>query len=135
VEIVKGEQLISTAATLKEINCSTVTNDELDFTSDFEFQFLKEEQMDAFAVWFTTSFDTGRAPAVELSTAPTEISTHWMQTVFRLQKRIEGKPGRKVRGTMEAKRLKAQPRSYSVTISYWVASEPSERYLQHFTIE
>jgi hypothetical protein len=138
VEIVKGEQLLTTSAVLKDIKCGSIFNSELDFSSEFELEFVRDHELDAFCVWFTTTFDVlNGAEAIVLSTAPTEPATHWMHTVFRLQEKIVGKTGQKVKATLEAKRMKAQPRSYSVTITYSLmdGDKNHPKYVQHYTVE
>lgn len=142
VEIVQAHQVITTEAVIKKIDCETVQDKELDFTENFEITFTENKTIDAFSVWFTTQFDGVNVTSpVILSTSPSQPQTHWMQSVFRLYHRIDGRVGWKVNGTIQANRMKRSPRSYSILFTYWATEitdgvqTEGQRYVQKFKIE
>ena len=140
VEVVQVEDLVTEPVALRRIEVGRVVAEELDWTSQVQLVLGRDEAMEALVVWFDTTFESGAGEGgrVVLSTAPGEVSTHWMQTVFRLHERVEGKKGDQVDVELTAKRMEKSKRSYRVQVRYGkVTDDPSggQRFLQDYTIE
>lgn len=112
VEIVRPQQLLTNFTLLKEFDCNTVKEQELDFVAPFELKVNKPHAaLSAFMVHFDTLFALHCKSTITLSTAPMadrapepELTTHWQQSVFYLVKPLKVKEGDVIQGKLTAKR-------------------------------
>jgi len=98
VDIVPANQVISESCMLKEIDLYTVKIEDLDFTSDFDIIFAKQDFCHALTVYFDVTFSKCHK-LTGFSTAPAAEYTHWKQTVFYLDEPVRARPGDHLRGT------------------------------------
>ncbi|GMP60051.1 hypothetical protein CsSME_00023078 [Camellia sinensis var. sinensis] len=131
-------QLIGSAAMIKEIDCSTATvNDILDVRASMSSLITTEEtRLCGFAGWFDVHFRGSKEnPAqheIELTTAPSEdYSTHWGQQVFLLHPSIHVSEGDNLAINFSMTRSKENHRLMEVELSCEI-KQPSGRLLPPF---
>ncbi|KAI8023555.1 Protein arginine N-methyltransferase PRMT10 [Camellia lanceoleosa] len=131
-------QLIGSAAMIKEIDCSTATvNDILDVRASMSSLITTEEtRLCGFAGWFDVHFRGSKEnPAqheIELTTAPSEdYSTHWGQQVFLLHPSIHVSEGDNLAINFSMTRSKENHRLMEVELSCEI-KQPSSRLLPPF---
>jgi len=76
-------QLLANPLPVKEINCTSVTIEELrSFSTKLNFRNEKDlSVMHGFCFWFDVTFE-GSDTTITLSTSPAQPKTHWKQTVI-----------------------------------------------------
>ncbi|KAL9993250.1 putative methyltransferase [Helianthus debilis subsp. tardiflorus] len=119
------DQVIGTGAILKEIDCLTVTVDDiLKVEASISSTINKEDTwLCGFGGWFDVHFK-GRTenPAeceVELTTAPSiEDGTHWGQQVFLLNPPVRANEGEEIRVNFSMSRSEANHRLMNVDLGY-----------------
>ncbi|KAL7259832.1 hypothetical protein ACSBR1_005658 [Camellia fascicularis] len=131
-------QLIGSAAMIKEIDCSMATvNDILDVRASMSSLITTEEtRLCGFAGWFDVHFRGSKEnPAqheIELTTAPSEdYSTHWGQQVFLLHPSIHVSEGDNLAINFSMTRSKENHRLMEVELSCEI-KQPSGRLLPPF---
>ncbi|KAJ0701790.1 putative methyltransferase [Helianthus annuus] len=119
------DQVIGTGAILKEIDCLTVTVDDiLKVEASISSTINREDTwLCGFGGWFDVHFK-GRTenPAeceVELTTAPSiEDGTHWGQQVFLLNPPVRANEGEEIRVNFSMSRSEANHRLMNVDLGY-----------------
>lgn len=132
VDVVPAEAVMTTEAVLRRFDLLTVRDDELDFESDFSVEASRDADLEAFCVYFDTSFRGGLERPVTLPTGPQHTPTHWVQTSFYLAAPVPLRAGDRVDARMVARRRADNPREYDVGVSY--AVNGGERRTQDFSI-
>merc|ERR1719433_2055783 len=85
VDVVPPNQIMASASMISEIDLYSVTQPELDFFSEFEITFNRNETCHGLTAWFDVQFSKCHVP-VGFTTAPFSDYTHWKQTVFYIEK-------------------------------------------------
>ncbi|GLH05504.1 Histone-arginine methyltransferase CARMER [Gryllus bimaculatus] len=114
VEVVPQHMLVTTASVLTQIDLYTCTVGNLDFTSEFSLQVMRDESLTALVGYFDVFFDLPQT--VHFSTGPHAAPTHWKQTVFFLDEPIFVKQGDTVTGKLICQRHQTEVRSLIITI-------------------
>ncbi|WOK97941.1 protein arginine N-methyltransferase PRMT10 [Canna indica] len=128
------DQLIGTAAVIKEIDCLTASVDEIRVvTSKFSLPInMDRTRLSALAGWFDVHFRGNKQnPAkneIELTTAPSvENSTHWGQQVFMLHPVLRVNEGDELLISFSMHRSKENHRLMNVGLSYELQQSSGKR--------
>jgi len=117
VDVVKGNQVITSACSFKEIDLTTCTvKDVTDFQSLWEIKIEKTDILHALVVYFDIGF-TQVHKKVFFSTGPHAKYTHWKQTVFYLKEDIAVSEGDVLKGSIHAFASKKNPRDYEIDLT------------------
>jgi hypothetical protein len=133
--VVPPESLLSPVAVFHPIDCTTVTDQALDFTSPFSLSATAAGELSCLVVSFDTIFDCtpagGKRSAFATSCEGTP--THWKQSVLYLKERVQLAVGGTVAGHIAFKRGVDYKRAYDITATYTVNGGP--RRIQAWAIE
>jgi protein arginine N-methyltransferase 3 len=133
VTVVIGQELLSDAILLQDIQTKHVTSQRLDFVTKFEILISKPGIVYAFCGWFDTYFEGAGIDGNMFSTSPTTKSTHWMQTLFILNDPLKVEIGDRISGTFECKKAIKNPRELDVTMIFSHSKIQTE-FQQHFRV-
>jgi protein arginine N-methyltransferase 1 len=132
VDVVDKDLLNTDYCPILDIDLKTVTVPQLDFSSEYNVQFRRNDKVHGLAVWFDVFFSFS-TPSVKLSTSkeliliyllgPYNRETHWKQTVFYLNDVLTVKKGDTMSGSIAAKKSKSNPRELDIKISYHIDNE------------
>ncbi|KAJ3449010.1 arginine methyltransferase 1-related [Anaeramoeba flamelloides] len=129
VDKVEPESIISNSTLLKTIDLMTVSVEEINFSKSFILTAQKDGNIDAFATFFTYSFNFCHKP-IYISTSPDSYYTHWKQTIFYLEKNLPIYRGEVVKGIFTLKQNKNNFRDLDITVRYTFDSENEK--INHF---
>merc|ERR1712116_14834 len=87
VEVVGAEHVVSNSQRVHDLDITTCTLADTEFSSDFSLEINRTCDLTAIVGYFDTFFELEERP-VEFSTGPLATSTHWKQTVFYLQEDV-----------------------------------------------
>ncbi|KAI9498210.1 S-adenosyl-L-methionine-dependent methyltransferase [Zychaea mexicana] len=145
VEFIKPHTVISSTATLKDLYLQQIVVKQLDFSSKFEIEVLRDGTVYAFGGWFDTWFTRDGHPIplaqqaqkvqgeTYLTTSPFGEDTHWKQTIFVLQKPIPVQRGTKIHGVFTCHKGLDNPRELECGIQYSV-DDSTDVCVQNFTL-
>ncbi|KAJ1912942.1 Nuclear SAM-dependent mono-and asymmetric methyltransferase, partial [Mycoemilia scoparia] len=117
VDTVEGQYINTSSCTFKEIDIKTVKKEDLSFVAPFEITAKRDDYIHAFITWFDIWFNASHKP-VYFTTGPYGKYTHWKQTVFYTKNTLSIAGGDIVRGTIDCKPNKGNPRDLDISISY-----------------
>jgi len=120
---IEAKTLITSTATLLNLDILTAQEKQLDFESNFKVTVSKDHTLDGFAVWFDAVFDLKCQHPITLSTSPHSEETHWKQSLFYLSTAVSVKNGDIIEGILKAKRCRGYKRDYEVQLCYRVVSK------------
>jgi len=115
VDVVDGNQVMSTTARIKAIDIASVKEDDLSFKSPFRLVATRDDFCHALVVSFDMEFSKTHKK-IFFSTAPTAPYTHWKQTVFYLNDVLSVKKGEELRGEFSCKPNAKNPRDLDIQI-------------------
>lgn len=115
VDTCDKEQIISDSKKILDIDIYTVTKEQLDFKSDFNLTFKRDDYCHALVAYFSVEFSKCHTKT-GLSTGPDSQYTHWKQTVFYLDEPITVNHGEQLKGRIEVARNKVNPRDIDIMI-------------------
>nr|CAB3265170.1 protein arginine N-methyltransferase 1-like [Phallusia mammillata] len=115
VDVVEPKQVITSGCMVKEVDLYTVTEADLDFSSNFHLVVSRNDYMQALVTFFSVEF-TKCHKRTGFSTAPEAPYTHWKQTVFYLRDYITAKRGEEISGVLTVKPNDRNKRDLDVTI-------------------
>ncbi|XP_072032822.1 protein arginine N-methyltransferase 3-like [Amphiura filiformis] len=117
VEYAKAECVMSSAAMIKCIDVSSVNIKDLEFSSEFKLEALRDDICTSIIAYFDIIFEKNCTKTVMFSTGPGSEKTHWKQTVFPLRKPIALKKGACLHGKVSCSRNAKDTRSLVVTFN------------------
>ena len=84
---VASSALLGAAAAVKAFDLTSMSVEDVDFSSDFNLAFDRDGECHALVLWFDTPFSERfcSEESIVLSTSPSSPITHWVQTVFVLE--------------------------------------------------
>lgn len=115
VDVCEGKQVISEAAQILDIDLYTVTKEDLDFKSDFQLKFTRDDYCHALVAYFNVEFSKTHTK-IRFSTGPKAEYTHWKQTVFYLQEPVVVNAGETLTGHIDVKRNAVNPRDLDIAL-------------------
>eukprot|EP00915_Cephaloidophora_sp_WS-2016_P008744 GHVH01012234.1.p1 GENE.GHVH01012234.1~~GHVH01012234.1.p1 ORF type:complete len:395 (+),score=54.82 GHVH01012234.1:127-1311(+) len=117
VDFVDQESICTDSCSILELDLKTCSIGDLDFASDYELTFQRNDTCHAVMAWFDTGFTACHRPVV-LSTSPYGTQTHWKQTTFYTKTEIVGSAGESITGTVAVRKNGKNPRDLDVKLNY-----------------
>ncbi|GLJ36355.1 hypothetical protein SUGI_0729770 [Cryptomeria japonica] len=142
VEVITGENVLSWPTVVKDINCNTITVQELELvTAEFSVASMMNAHLHGFALWFDVTFERpsitpsdaqsdslndnlnrrrkrAKSNSLVLSTAPEEEPTHWAQTVLYIYDPIEVRQDQIIEGSITLSQNQKNPRFLNIHLEY-----------------
>jgi len=115
VDVVESKTIVSKSACVYTLDLYTIKVEELEFESNFNIEFDKDDYVHALISWFDIEFNSCTHP-VRFSTSPYDKYTHWKQTVFYLEDVLSVSKGERVNGSMKCTRNRSNPREYDIQV-------------------
>ncbi|XP_044735435.1 protein arginine N-methyltransferase 1, partial [Chrysoperla carnea] len=113
VEIVPSDNIITTSATILDLDLYTCTKNAVNFESLIELKALNDGHLTSIVGYFDTYF-TSMSEDFTFSTGPDSTPTHWKQTIFYLRDPIPVKKDEVIKGSIKCSRGKNELRSLIV---------------------
>ncbi|KAI8376378.1 S-adenosyl-L-methionine-dependent methyltransferase [Radiomyces spectabilis] len=122
VDTVEVKAAVSTPCVIKEIDITTVTKEDLAFTTNFKLTAARNDYVHGFVSWFDIGFTCCHKP-IYFSTGPHAKYTHWKQTVFYTPDTININQGESIEGRLVCVPNKENPRNLDIIIDYTFEGE------------
>jgi len=117
IAVVPPENVISKPFVLKEFDLMKVGVSDLDFEEEFDISITKDGNMSALVGYFDVAFEKNTENSQRFSTSPSDVPTHWKQTVFFLNDPVSVQKDDTVKGRLKCRKHKKDNRALDVTIS------------------
>lgn len=114
VDTCNQNQVMSDHYRILDVDINTVKKEDLDFESDFQLKFSRNDYCHALVAYFTVEFPDRKT---KFSTSPLAAYTHWKQTVFYVDDVISGCTGDILKGHIKVQRNDKNPRDIDIDIS------------------
>ncbi|CAG9460087.1 unnamed protein product [Pedinophyceae sp. YPF-701] len=119
VDCVEPDQIVTSEATLLEIDIYAMRKEQATFSVPFRMEVKQQDYMHAFVGFFDITFGTPQGGQdVYFSTSPRNRPTHWKQTVFYLEHTLDVSPGDVIQGTISCAPNADNPRDLDIALSY-----------------
>jgi len=116
VEVVGAEHVVSNSQRVHDLDITTCTLADTEFSSDFSLEINRTCDLTAIVGYFDTFFELEEQP-VEFSTGPLATPTHWKQTVFYLPEVLPVVKDQVVTGNIVCKRMSTDARALKVALT------------------
>ena len=117
IDICEKKAINSSHCKVFEIDLYTVTKEQLDFSSSYEFTFFRNDTVHGIISWFDIYFD--KLPnKVYFTTGPYDKSTHWKQVIFYTDVDIPVDKGDVLKGSLAVRKSQVNFRELDIKISY-----------------
>lgn len=117
VAVVDSSKVITESCLIKEMSLQSCTVADVEFQSEFTLVAKSDGQLTAVVGYFDVEFHS--VPHKKsFTTSPYYIPTHWKQTVFLLREPIALVAGELLRGQINCRKNRADPRSLHITLSF-----------------
>jgi len=133
VDFIDPRLIASNPAMIKDINAETVTVKELDFTSPFSIEAVRDHNCNCIVGYFDIPFDNNAKSFVCFSTGPSHTNTHWKQTLFYLEKSVKLVKGEFLDGTISVQKNARNPRCLDIVLAYGRRGEENT-FVQNFEL-
>jgi protein arginine N-methyltransferase 1 len=130
VDTCNPKQVISNAKSVLDIDIYKVKKEQLDFESEFELNFIRDDYFHALVAYFDVEFSKTHTRLM-FSTGPKCHYTHWKQTVFYLQEPVPVNAGESVKGKISVKRNAKNPRDLDIQITHYIEGKTQPRTQQY----
>eukprot|EP00474_Spongospora_subterranea_P006063 CRZ06521.1 hypothetical protein [Spongospora subterranea] len=124
IEHLPQDAICTNTSVIRQIDVSTVSDSDLDFSSEFTLYVKRDECLDAIASYFTVDFEGDCEFPVRLSTSCTDPFTHWQQTLFMLASPVPVRAGDVITGRIRACRPSNAPRDYDIVLDVSINGTP-----------
>ncbi|KAJ6227609.1 protein arginine n-methyltransferase 3 [Anaeramoeba flamelloides] len=114
---VNSGMMVSLSGFIKKIDLMKIEIEDLEFETDFKFQFSKKNYFNAFVLYFTFSFNFGKVP-FDVSTSPYYPMTHWKQIILYLDDIYPIFSNEILKGTFKHIHDKKRPKDLLVAIKF-----------------
>lgn len=102
-----------------EIDLYTVKKEDLDFSSNYELTFFRNDTVHGLIVWFDIYFD--KVPnKVEFTTSPYSKATHWKQVIMYTDFDLFVEKGEILKGSIAVRKSTSNFRALDVKVSYHI---------------
>jgi protein arginine N-methyltransferase 3 len=113
----KDDIVSEQSATILSMNLNNCPPPPANINVKFDMKFKKSTKLTAFVGWFTVDFQGGDND-VQLSTAPGETKTHWMQTALYVPEPVQVEAGQVYPVTCSVHRCENDHRSLGIIINF-----------------
>lgn len=110
VDACNKAQINSSVSRIAFFDLYSVKKDQLEFSNSFYLTFLRHEKTHALITWFDVFFENLPTKA-SFSTGPLCPKTHWLQTVFYLERDLNVSEGEIMKGSFAVRKSKEDPLS------------------------
>ena len=117
IEEITSDAILSTSFPVFEVDLLRIEAEEIEFVSQYEIQFTRNDFMHALMGWFEVSFTQCHVP-VSFSTSPRVKETRWKQTIFYLENSQPVSVGQILRGSIAIRKNLVEPRGLDIKISF-----------------
>eukprot|EP01100_Stratorugosa_tubuloviscum_P000627 TRINITY_DN1135_c3_g1_i1.p1 TRINITY_DN1135_c3_g1~~TRINITY_DN1135_c3_g1_i1.p1 ORF type:complete len:360 (-),score=132.56 TRINITY_DN1135_c3_g1_i1:95-1174(-) len=117
VDIVQSRSILTDTCQILNIDMSTVTKEELAFSSPFKLKVKRNDFPYAFLAYFDIEFNYGKK-VIRFSTSPRANYTHWKQTIFYLNSYLIASIDEEITGNLQCKPNAKNPRDLDIIINY-----------------
>lgn len=124
IDVCEPKFINSNSTKIFDIDINTVTKESLDFSTEYQIKFNKNDKFSGLITWFDIIFDN-LPNQVNFSTGPFTDSTHWKQVVFYCEKDIKVKKGDILSGSFAARKSKRNFRELDIKISFHLETQDS----------
>ena len=132
IDVCNKNNVISNCKKVFDIDLYNVKKEDLDFSSGYEIEFLRNDTFNCLVFWFDVVFS--KLPnQVVLKTGPFDEPTHWKQTIFYIEDDVKVEKGEKLKGCICAVKDKWNFRFIDVKISYHFEKEKGD-YVYYYKI-
>lgn len=125
VDICEGDQVISNATAVLNIDIYTVKKEDLDFDVPFQLEILRDDTCHAIVAFFNCEFSKTHTK-LWFSTGPKSKPTHWKQTVFYVEKPFGVRERDVLKGKFSLKRNEKNPRDLDIELAVGNGRVPKE---------
>ncbi len=102
-DTIEKRNIISSVYKIFEIDLYEITDDELDFVTNYELKIIRDDSMHAFITWFDVHFSNLPHP-VNFNTSPYNEQTHWKQCIMYLDNEYAVHQGDLIKGSFALRR-------------------------------
>ena len=132
IDVCNKNNIISTVKKFFDIDLYTVKKEDLDFSSGYEIEFIRDDTFNCLVCWFDVVFS--KVPnKVTLKTGPFDNPTHWKQTIFYIEDDIKVKKGEKLKGCIAAVKDNHNFRFIDIKISFHFTKKKKD-YIYYYKI-
>ncbi|KAJ3427612.1 protein arginine n-methyltransferase 3 [Anaeramoeba flamelloides] len=117
IAYVSSDYMVSDPGLIKKINLVKIDSEDIEFETDFQFEFSKQNYFNTFVLYFTYGFNYVKSP-FNISTSPYYPMTHWKQTILYLDEMYPVFPNEIIKGTFKHIQDKKRPKDLLVSIKY-----------------
>ena len=132
IDVCNKNNVISNCKKVFDINLYNVKKEDLDFSSGYEIEFIRDDTFNCLVCWFEVEFSK-LDNKVCLKTGPFDEPTHWKQTIFYIEDDIKVEKGEKLKGSICAVKDKSNFRFIDIKISYHFEKEKGD-YVYYYKI-
>ena len=125
IDVCNKNNVISNCKKVFDINLYNVKKEDLDFSSGYEIEFIRDDTFNCLVCWFEVEFSK-LDNKVTLKTGPFDEATHWKQTVFYIENDVKVEKGEKLKGSICVVKDKSNFRFIDVKISYHFEKEKGD---------
>jgi protein arginine N-methyltransferase 1 len=130
VDCVSYEVCASTEDKFFEIDLYTVTKEELQYSTHYELEMMRDDNIHGIITWFDIVFGNMKKE-VKFTTGPYDTATHWKQVVFYFNGSYAVKKGDILKGSIACKKSSENFRACDIKISYHMSTGVDSQTLQY----
>jgi type I protein arginine methyltransferase len=125
VDVVDAKALVTDAVPILSLDILTCTKKDLDFTSNFKLQALRNDYIHGLVAYFECAFTQIHKP-IGFSTSPVARYTHWKQTILYLQEPLTVCAGEVMTGEISCRPNKRNRRDLDIGLTLTFKGRYSE---------
>jgi type I protein arginine methyltransferase len=125
VDVVDAKALVTDAVPILSLDILTCTKEDLDFSSTFKLQALRNDYIHGLVAYFECAFTQIHKP-IGFSTSPMARYTHWKQTILYLQETLTVCAGEVITGEISCKPNKRNRRDLDIGLQMTFKGRYSE---------
>ena len=125
VDVVDAKALVTDAVPILTLNILTCTKEDLDFSSNFKLQALRNDYIHGLVAYFECAFTQIHKP-IGFSTSPVARYTHWKQTILYLEETLTVCAGETITGEISCKPNKRNRRDLDIGLQLTFKGRYSE---------
>ncbi len=133
IDVVKPSNVISSPAKVIGFDLMKTKIPDLDYETEFELKITKSSQCTGIVGYFDVVFQSAISVPVQLSTSWDTVPTHWKQTIFLFEKKLDVEEGEILSCAIKCNKDPKEPRSLIVKL-HIVKQDKSQSIKQLYVI-